>query len=338
MPAAQPITGILRLTRITTAFAAVGNLWFVILWTRAHAEEPGTPALADQPLWLLLAGALVAGVGLYAYGAALNDVVDATRDRALRRARPIPTGDATPDTAALSVAGTLIVALLGMSPLGSDAVMVTLLVALGIVAFNIAGKFVPGFGLVLLGLIYAGQMIAANPELRFVWPVVLVMTHALATAALTHTLARRSPRLSARAVAFAVLGWLVAVGVLLGLGSMRTFAEVGGGGGVDGASGLLLWPDWVALPAMAGPSALIVAFAVLALRRVRKHGRSERAAEKISRYGALWPSLYGAAWLFGAGHTPEGFVMTGLAMAGLIGMTVLRELYGLVEHPVGYRR
>ncbi|MEM1185734.1 MAG: hypothetical protein AAGI53_12135 [Planctomycetota bacterium] len=330
-----PLTGVLRLTRVTTAFAAIANLWFVILWSRAHEQEPGTSELTNQPLWLLLGGAALAGAGLYAYGAALNDVVDQTRDRALRRDRPIPAGQATPDTAALSVAGFLILALLGASPLGTAALMVTLLVALGIVAFNLAGKWVPGFGMVLLGLIYAGQMLAANAELRFVWPVVLVMTHALATTALTHVLAGRVPRLSPRAVAFAGVGWVLATGVLVALGAMRMGGLDEGG---EWSTNLLLWPDWVPLPAAAGPSALIVAFAIVAARRVRKHGRTPRAAEKISRYGALWPAFYGAAWLFGSGDVAEGFAMAGLALIGLVGMTVLRELYGLVEHPVSYRR
>ncbi|MEM7755619.1 MAG: hypothetical protein AAF297_08280 [Planctomycetota bacterium] len=340
---AAPITGVLRLTRVTTAFAAVANLWFVVLWTRAHPEEPGTPALAEEPLWLLLAATTIAGAGLYAYGAALNDVVDQTRDRALRRDRPIPSGQTTPDAAALSVAGFLIVALLGISPLGPAAVMVTLLVALGIVAFNVAGKWVPGFGMVLLGLVYAGQMLAANPELRFTWPVVLVMTHALATTAVTHALSGRQPRLSPRAIAFAVTGWLVAAGLLVGLGAMRTagfytLSEPFSFNTPAEGPAALVWPEWIPLPAMIAPAALAVVFMIVVVRRIKKLGRTQRAADKITRYAALWPAAYGSAWLFGAGNITEGGIMLALGIAGVIGTTLLRELYALVEHPVTYRR
>ncbi len=52
---------VLRLTRVSTAFAAVADVWFVILWTRANEpEHAGAPGLVDAPLWvLLLAGARV---------------------------------------------------------------------------------------------------------------------------------------------------------------------------------------------------------------------------------------------------------------------------------------
>ena len=47
-----------------SAVAIVGNLWFVVLWTRAMPEEGVTPELAERPLWLLLAAA--AGAALAA--------------------------------------------------------------------------------------------------------------------------------------------------------------------------------------------------------------------------------------------------------------------------------
>lgn len=358
--AGTPITGILRLARVSTAFAAVANLWFVILWTRASGAERGNLIIREEPLWLVLTGAFVAGVCLYAFGAALNDIVDATRDRALRRDRPIPTGQATGDTAALTVAATLILALLGASALGQPAVMVTLLVALGIVAFNFAGKWVPGFGMVLLGLIYAGQMLAANPSLRFMWPVWLVMSHALAAAGATHALSGKAPRVTPRAVVFAFAGWLLASAILLWLGSIRGVPEGFPAGMNSLPAGpptspsapsaplvedpasywqtVQLWPDWVPPTAAIAPACLVVAFIALVARRVRKLGVGPRAAEKVSRYGALWLALYGCAWLFGAGHIREGLIMSALALGGILGMTALRELYGLIEHPVGYRR
>ncbi len=316
---------VLRLTRVTTAFAAVANVWFVILWTRGYAYEMlAAPApLQDKPLWALLGAGAANAVGLFAYGAALNDVMDLHRDRAMRLDRPIGEGQLAPEAVVLAVAGSLIVSVLGATVFGTTCVVLTLLVALAILVFNVLGKFVPAIGMVLLGLIYTGHMLAPNVELRFLVPVWLVMTHALVLGGLTHRLSRKSPRISRRAVVFAAAGWVGVTAGLIWLGVQR-------GGGV--------WPAWVEPTAWIWPMILVGVFAALAVRRVSQLGAGPRAAEKIWRYGALWIALYACAWLFGVGEMKATMVMGALAALGFIGMTVLRELYALAEHPVGYRR
>jgi len=42
--------------------------------------------------------------------------------------------------------------------------------------------------------------------------------------------------------------------------------------------------------------------------------------------------------MFGNENVRDGLVLTGLAVAGYLGMTVLREMYALVEQPLGFRR
>ena len=37
----QSIAPFLHLTRVTTAFAAVSNVWLIVLWTRFHEDERG---------------------------------------------------------------------------------------------------------------------------------------------------------------------------------------------------------------------------------------------------------------------------------------------------------
>ena len=49
-------------------------------------------------------------------------------------------------------------------------------------------------------------------------------------------------------------------------------------------------------------------------------------------------ALYACAWLLGSGKWGAGLLLAGLAVAGFLGMTILREVYGLVEQPMGYRR
>jgi len=321
---------VLQLTRVTTAFAAVANTWFVILWSRVYEpyELPQGPQfvpLRDRALWVLLLGGAVSAVGLYAFGATLNDFLDANRDRALGRDRPLAAGRASPEAALCAVAGSLIISALGATVFGTPAVVMTLLLAAAVLAFNAVGRFVPGVGLVLLSAIYAGHMLVPNLGLRFLAPVWLVMTHALVIAGVTHWLSRKSPPISRRAVGAAALGWAMCSLVLLDLAWRR-------------AEGRGLWPAWVPAVAAAWPAVLVLIFAALAFRRVSSLGPGPRAAEKIARYGALWLPLYACAWLFGAWQIDAAILMGALAVAGLLGMTALREAYNLLEHPVAYRR
>lgn len=323
----QDLAPVLHLSRITTAFAAIGNVWFVILWTRSQAEhETGAVTAMERPLWVLLpAGAMVA-IGLFVYGAALNDVLDLRRDRAFRPDRPLPSGQIGLDAAATLMITALLAAALGATAFGTPAVLLALMVAGAILVFNAVGKFIPALGLVVLGLIYAGHMLVPNVGLRFVWPVWLVMTHALVVAGATHVLARKVPRLSRRAVIAASLGWVFWSGVLISLGHEP-------GGTLGG-----LWPSWVPPQVAIGPAVLVALFAVVAVHKVGQVGPGPRGAEKLGRYGSLWLTLYGCAWLLGSGQYSEGLVLGALALVGLLGMTVLREVYALIEQPIGYRR
>jgi 4-hydroxybenzoate polyprenyltransferase len=320
----QRLAPVLHLTRVTTAFAVVANTWFVILWTRANAPNEGAAALTG-PLWPLLAGGALLGVGLYAFGMTINDILDVRRDRLMRPRRPLAAGQVSMDAAVSLVVITLIAAVLGATAFGVGAVLLTLVLCGAILAYNAAGKFIPAIGLVILGLIYAGHMMIPNIGLRFLWPVWLVMTHALVVRAITHRMARRVPRITRRAGVAAVVGWAFWSGVILWLQWRRT-------------AGAGLWPGWVNPWAWVWPAALAALFALVSYRKVLRFGPGARSAEKMERYGALWLALYACGWLFGTDHTDAGLVLLGLAAAGLAGMTVLRELYGLLEQPVGYRR
>ncbi len=308
------------------AFAVIANTWFVILWTRASQDHEGRPSLLiDQPLWLLLGAAAMVGIGLFAFGVALNDVLDLKRDRLLRPQRPLASGQMSLEQAVPLLVGTMILAVLGATAFGTRAVLMTLALQAAILVFNAAGKFIPAIGLVFLGLIYGGHMLVPNLHLRFLWPVWWVMTHALIVGAVTYRMANKVPKLSRRAVVAAIVGWLFWSGVLL----YRQWKHTGGEG---------VWPAWVPVRAVAWPAGLAALFVLTSWRRVLKYGSGPRAAEKIERYGALWLSFYGCAWLVGTDHLQAAAAMLGLAAASVVGMTVLRETYGLLEQPLGYRR
>lgn len=313
---------VLRLTRVTTAFAAVGNVWFVILWTRAAApNEPQTSLGQTDSLWALLPAGALTAVSLYAFGASLNDILDVRRDRLLHPTRPLASGRLTLDSAVMVVALTLVSAGFGAFILGPGAVLLTLLTACAMLLYHAAAKFIPSGGAVLLSLIYALHMFIPNADLRFVWPVWLVMTHALVISMVTHRLAGRRPRLTPFSIGLAIVGWAFWSGVVLFVGWRR--------GG--------LFPDWIPLTTFLGPIVLALLFAGFATLKVRSASSPASAADKLVRYGALWLTIYNTAWLMGAGEVGAALTLAGLACAGIAGMSILRELYSFVEHPLTYR-
>lgn len=319
------LSPVLHLTRITNAVAAVANVWFIILWTRAAPiERHSAPSiLLEQPLWILLAAGFILAIGLFAYAMALNDILDIRRDRALYPERPIPSGRISLDTAVALIAASLIISTLAALLLGTAAAAMCLLVAASILIYNTSLKYLPSIGLVLLGLIYAAHMLIPNIRLQFVWPVWLAMTHALLIGALTHHLLAKRPALTPPILSLAAAGWLFWSLVLLAVGWRRNAQ---------------LWPAEVALTSAIAPTLLLLAFALLAWHKARKATSRARAAEKIQRYGSLWLTLYATAWMLGEQHIPEAIILASLAALGFLGMTTLRELYSLLEFPVGYRR
>jgi len=220
----------IQLTRLTMAFGAVSDVWFVILLTKARRRPDGTDAadiaIHDMPLALaLFVGAIVA-VGLFAYGASLNDVLDARHDSAFSPERPIPAGRIRVGQAIVMTVGALLVAVLGGHALGSWALQLTLLTALGILFFNAAGKFIPAVGIVTVGLIHAVHMLIPNALLDFTWPVWFVMSHAMCVAAGAYIFEGKRPRITRPAVGVIVAGWAFWSGLGLALRLVAVFAAV----------------------------------------------------------------------------------------------------------------
>ena len=279
--------------------------------------------MVESPLVLALFGATLYAIGLFAFANALGDTLDARRDRALYPDRPIPSGRLSIEAATTMVAISLLGAVLGASLLGQPAVFMCLLTAFAILFYHAVGKFIPSVGLVSLGLIYGAHMMIANPQLIFVWPVLLMMAHALLLGAITHRLGQKRPILTWPVLITAGAGWAFWTGVLLYVGKSRAGAW---------------WPDWVAPQVAIVPAMLAATFVLFAWNKSRMTKDPRRGAEKLRRYGALWVTLYATGWLIGQGYLTEALYLGALSIVGLLGMTVLRESYGLIEQPVGYRR
>ncbi|MEL7474218.1 MAG: UbiA family prenyltransferase [Planctomycetota bacterium] len=314
---------LLRLARLTLTFGVVGNLWFVVLWSRELAARAGAelPPLALE----LGAGALVSG-GLVAFGASLNDSFDLERDRSLHPMRPMASGDVSERTASLVLAIALLLGLLGAVAFGALGAVIAIGTAFGVVVLISTGRFVPGFGLPLIATLYGLHMFVARPGLAFTWPVVLVVTHSFVSAALAHTMGGKSPRISRRSWAVSVAAWFGVVLALLALGRHRL-------GGATGA-----WPMDLPLTAAVLPSVAAAVFAVVVARKVRQVGRGPRAAEKVGRYAALWLPLYGSCWLAGAGAWTSAGGLALFTLFGFAGASTAREMVGLIDRPVAYRR
>lgn len=316
----------LYLARVATAFGAVANVWFVILWTSYAVQEPGTSNFKELPLWLMLVGGAVNALGLFAFTTALNDILDRRRDQLLHPDRPLPSGRLSLESAVMLVGFTLATAVLGSTVLGTMGVVLTLVVACAALVFNAAGKHIPAIGLVLLGLIHAGQMVTPNLHLKFVLPVWVVMTHSLGVAGAAHVYGGKKPGISRRAIVLAVIGWLFWSGVMLSVGWYRCRREGG------------LFPDWVNWRGYAIVGVLAGLFMLLTWLRVRSIGRGARVGEKIQRYGVFWLSLYACGWMVGQGYERGAVILGVLAALGFVGMTVVREVLLMMEQPMGYRR
>jgi hypothetical protein len=171
-------------------------------------------------------------------------------------------------------------------------------------------------------------MFIPNWTLAFTLPVWWSMSHAVAIAASVHRLEDKRPYFNTKRILALVAGWLFWSTVLLGGGAWASAGSAGG-----------YWPQVSSGDRVlgAGPAGLVwpalslVAFLVLVRAKVAGQP-GHVASEKLRRYGAMWQAVHAAAWLMAAGMHAEA-----AAMAGLVVMTVLKEINGLSGRPIGWR-
>jgi hypothetical protein len=302
------------------AFGALSDVWFVILLTRGLGDYSWRPVSQMALLHALLAGAIVA-IGLFAYGAALNDIIDVRHDRAFSPDRPIPSGRIRPGQAIIVTVCSLIVAILAAEQFGTAALWLAMLVAAAVLFYNVTGKHIPSVGVVSIGLIHAAHMFIPNYALSLTLPIWLIMTHAMVVGGLVHVLEDKRPQFNSRSIAAAVAGWVFWSVVILGAGLMRRES---------------IWPPEISPAAATLPVMAVLSFiGVMVWKTRRVDGRT--AAEKIKRYGAMWQCLYGASWLLAIGLEGEAVFMGALAVVGFAAMTLIKEMSGLSGKPIAYR-
>lgn len=314
----------LQLTRVTLVFGAIGDLWFTILYTRTDDRYNYLPVFEDLSLPVaLFAGAFVS-IGLFAFAASLNDLLDLRHDAAFSPDRPLPAGRIRSSHVAVIAVGSLLVAMAAAIPFGTGGLLLAMLTAAAILFYDAVAKHIPAVGLLLAGLIHAAAMMIANVELAFTLPVWLVFTHTLVIATLVYRFESKRPILSNRTFIILIVGWVTWSALILGL-------SANGGG----AAGFI--PTSFGFQSLLYPFLAVVAFIAVLWRKTR-HSNPAGIAEKLKRYGSMWQSIYAAAWLAGVGLWPQAIAMATFAFVGLSVMTILKEVNGLGSAPVGYRQ
>jgi 4-hydroxybenzoate polyprenyltransferase len=311
----------IELSRLPVAFGAVANVWLMILLCRADARLGELP-VASQPLWRVLGAGWLVAVGFLAFGAALNDFLDAKHDRAFAPDRPLPAGNLRPRRAAQIAAISLLGGLFGSLAFGTTGAAMAMSLAAVILVYDAFAKHVPSLGIVLAGLATALSMAVPCTETTTLLPIWLAMSQTMGVGALAYVLGEKRPKLTRRSALIGATGWIFWTAVLLALELERNDGRV-----------LATWTEGGAI---AIPAATVLVGAAVGYWKLRTL-RGSRAGEKILRYGSLWKSLVASAWLVAAGMHLEAAAIAAIAAVAFGTVAILREAGPQLAEPVSWR-
>ncbi|MDG1838380.1 MAG: hypothetical protein P8I91_06225 [Phycisphaerales bacterium] len=304
-------------TALAVAFGAACNAALTVVLVEWAAGD-GVPPWPDLPRGLALLSAVGAAIGLVAYGAAMNNLLDRRRDAAISGTRP--SASTGPD--ALVLVGSLVVAIAMATALGRDATWVTLVLAMLLLFHNGVAKFIPAIGLVVPGSLVAGIMLVPDWQMPMPTVVWLAMSIVVLTSIGVHILADKRPILSGRALVVVVFAWFVLSGVILTLRGMGANASwLAGHSPV-----VLLWP--------LGGLLLLG----LTMRGVLPRSSTRRiAARRAIRLVALWQPLLAASWCMAVDAIVAAIVFAGLWAVGILLAGGSRELAAISGEPPTWR-
>lgn len=333
-PLLPRILAAVEVARLPVAFGVVANVWLMVLLARVEAgSDAGAPEsagsaqlIAALPLWLALGASLAFAVGFMAFGAALNDALDAKRDRAFAPERPIPSGSIAARRAFHIAFAALVVGVVGALPFGTTALAGALVLAAIVIGYDALAKHIPAFGIVLAGLATAVSMLALTPDSPSLIPVWLAMSQTMGVGALAYLLGEKRPKLSRRAVLLGAAGWLFWSAAIFALALERN-------GGLDGGA---LLPSFFERRLLVLPVLAVVLCALFGLWKLRGV-RGPRAADKLLRYGSLWKAIVAAGWLAAAGLATEAAAIASVAIAITAVLALVRELAPQAAAPASWR-
>lgn len=323
------LLAVLQLTRSALVFTAIGDAWAGLLLRYGSSGE-GLARLDVRSA----VGMTMVSVGLYGFGMSLNDVIDRRRDATVAADRPLPSGRLPVSVGklicvlllALAGAGGAMLAREQPSPrLATITLALVVGVALLIVGYDFAGKYLLSLGLLTLGLIRFFHAAVADPTLSVPWHPLLLLNHVTILSTLAYAWEEKRPLLTRRHVAVVAAGLLAIDTTLLGVlcerrvGSWATLAD-----------------DLSITPALLWPAAAVAGFAVAAAIVRRRHVESRGAGKVLMLVGLLWLIVYDAAFV--AGHVGMVAALAVLALLPIawVGVKVIRAwstLVALSERP-----
>lgn len=318
---AQKTIAALELSRLPLAFGTVSSVWVMVFVARAEPTLAELPA-ARLPLWQTLPAATMFAAGFLAFGAALNDFLDAKHDRAFAPDRPIPSGLVRPRRAMQFAAVSLLIGIAGALPFGEGALLAALSLAVIVLLYDAFAKYVPAFGFVLVGLATAVSMLVPAPGTALTLPIWLAMSQTMGVGALAYVVGEKRPRLTRRAIILGACGWLFWTAAICGLGALRSDGE--------------LLPAWFETDRLAVPLGVATFGALLLLRKIAGP-RTPARGEQVLRAGSLWKSVVAAGWMYALGESTAAFAIAGLATAIFLLFALLREAGPQVAEPATWR-
>jgi 4-hydroxybenzoate polyprenyltransferase len=326
------LLALLQLTRAALAFTAVADAWAVLL-----LRLPSQPAYSFlQPLfWLTILKMVVVAVvslGLWGFGTALNDLLDARRDRLFAPRRPIPSGRIKPRSAVVVAVVLLMGALLAAALLtlihvwevsaGPRQIRLrdivpwslffTVATASLLVFYSATSKYLGGMGLLTLGLIRALHCLIGHPRTPVMFLSMILLTHVVIVSAVAYYLENKRPRLNRGDIATIVLGILITNAILLWYTVTRQ-----------------QWLQWSAdlLPMLIGPALAALAYILWATAiMLNKRMFPRQKGERLMLLGGFWLFLYDASMLLANGQYLAGVAITLLLICAIASFFVIRWL------------
>jgi 4-hydroxybenzoate polyprenyltransferase len=317
------LLALLQLTRAALAFTAIADAWTVLL---LHVD--GEPVQKKGLSIAMMVVMAIVSFGLYAFGMALNDLLDARRDRLFAPRRPIPSGRIQPHWAVMVALGLLMAAFLGaalMMPLSfikshavhesvrSEFIPYSFLFAFAtawlIVLYDATTKYLGGVGLLTLGAIRALHCLIGNPKTPVLFLSIILFTHVVVVSTIAYRLENKRPRLRWRDV------WIVAAGV--GLGDALALAYMWLRGALTPAN------CWMLI----GPGIAAAVYVVWAMRLFagRKMSRRQKG-ERLMLMGLFWLFVYDATMLLSNGQYLAGAAITFLLLCAIASFFGIRWL------------
>jgi 4-hydroxybenzoate polyprenyltransferase len=327
------LLALLQLTRAALAFTAIADAWAILLLRPAHTDLINMGNVIGQMIAIAFAS-----FGLYAFGMALNDLLDARRDRIFAPRRPIPSGRIRPRSAIVVALVLLMMALLAsvlIMPLQllvnidhlrpSDFVPYSFMFALataGLITFyDAASKYLGGVGLLTLGVIRAVHCLIGHPKTPLLFLAMILLTHVVIISTLAYKLENKRPRLHLKD--YLVIGFGLVAGNAGALFYMYLRHAL-----VAENFRMLIGPAVTGLVYVAWITKILL----------NKQLAPRQKGERIMLLGLFWLFVYDASILLANGQPLAGLAITLLLLCAICSFFTIRFLSRMFAHPrVDYR-